>query len=213
MPFCGTNHTTVESLFLFHSHFCRWFGLVSAEYYQSSINIYAWYHSACRWRTIILHWFGVSVAIAYEYFHWKRLMKQTSSSGPLPTNAKITFEIQHPELLDVKPAYILLDKDKPEHNSTIWVTGKSPGKVEIEATVDPKDAIEYVVRQHFVQRMITNRLLTSISFSAPAPFTYEFWSQSRPFSFTYRALLVGRTLFHGRCHSIRKYLRISDAKV
>lgn len=50
-------------------------------------------------------------------------------------------------------------------------------------------------------------------FSVPAPFSYEFWSQSRPFSFTYRASLVGRTLSHGRCHSIRKYLRISDAKV
>lgn len=67
-------------------------------------------------------------------------------SGPLSTNANITFEVQHPELLDVEPAYILVNKDKPIHNFTIEVTGKSPGKVEIEAIVDPKDAIEYVVR-------------------------------------------------------------------
>lgn len=78
----------------------------------------------------------------------------SSFSEPINANANVTFKIQHPEVLRVSPAYILVEKDKPEHNITILVTGTSPGTVDLWAVVDPDNAIEYVepfatIRFHF----------------------------------------------------------------
>lgn len=135
-------------------------------------------------------------------------------SGPVNTNANITFQIQHPELLRVTPGYIRVEKDKPQHNFTILVTGLVPGNVEVWAEVNPKDALEYVdcwiIWSAHIGKYSLIELHEIILVSAQS--LYEFWSPFHRFSFTYQALLVGHTLWHGRCHSIRKCLPISVVK-
>lgn len=72
----------------------------------------------------------------------------TFGSGQIDQSVNITFQVQHDQVVQVIPNTITFHPIEIEQNQTVTIYGISPGHVEINATVSPKDAIEYAFSFH-----------------------------------------------------------------